>query len=371
MRGKSLLLMTLSLLLVLALGGGIGGLWEEARAEEPAPPATRLLASPVGTAFTYQGRLIKDGNPVNKTCDFTFGLYDVETGGTPIDGALLSSVGVSNGLFTVQLDFGADAFTGEARWLGIAVKCSGDADFTTLTPRQPLTPTPYALYARSIPLAGSGSATTAARSDHNHFGAIWSDGGVGLTLMGGTVGILGEGSDYGVWGASTSGAAIYAQGKIQSQAKSHVFVPGNQAQGHGVVPASLTLVRWDTSLDVSSTLLGTQEIVFPVILPSVLYGQPVSIDGLRVYLNTEGATAADNRVQRVAVLSVGTDGISKILYNWTGTMQGDTWVWADYDFLPKQLSADEGFLSVYIELDFNNTSKAIHIGGVRLTLRHY
>lgn len=50
MKGKSLPLITLSLLLVLGLGGGIGGLWEEARAEEPqAPGQAPLLAEPVGT----------------------------------------------------------------------------------------------------------------------------------------------------------------------------------------------------------------------------------------------------------------------------------------------------------------------------------
>ena len=46
----------------------------------------------------------------------------------------------------MQLDFGSNAFGGDARWLQIAVQCSGDTGFTTLSPRQPLTPAPYALY---------------------------------------------------------------------------------------------------------------------------------------------------------------------------------------------------------------------------------
>ena len=80
MKGKSLALLMVSLFLVLGLGGGIGGLWKEARAEEPAPPGTRLLASAMGTAFTYQGRLVKDGNAVNDTCDFKFSLHDAASG---------------------------------------------------------------------------------------------------------------------------------------------------------------------------------------------------------------------------------------------------------------------------------------------------
>ena len=37
------------------------------------------------------------------------------------------------------------AFTGDARWLQIAVKCMSDANYTMLAPRQALTPVPYAL----------------------------------------------------------------------------------------------------------------------------------------------------------------------------------------------------------------------------------
>jgi len=62
---------------------------------------------------------------------------------------------VSNGLFTVPLDFGSAAFTGDARWLEVAVRCpAGSGSYTTLTPRQPLTAAPYALYAKGAPWSG-------------------------------------------------------------------------------------------------------------------------------------------------------------------------------------------------------------------------
>ena len=62
---------------------------------------------------------------------------------------------VSNGLFTVTLDFG-NQFPGAARWLEIAVRTNGDGAFVTLIPRQQLTPAPYAIFAESV---GSGGLT--------------------------------------------------------------------------------------------------------------------------------------------------------------------------------------------------------------------
>jgi hypothetical protein len=62
-------------------------------------------------------------------------------------------VSVNEGLFTVELDFG-DQFNGDARYLEILVKCSGDTVYTTLRPRVPLNPAPYALYAKRAPWSG-------------------------------------------------------------------------------------------------------------------------------------------------------------------------------------------------------------------------
>lgn len=103
---------------------------------------------PAGSAFTYQGQLKKYGNPVNGACDFRFSLWDAASGGTQVGPTqYMASVPVNNGLFTVQLDFGASAFGGDARWLEVAARCAGDASYVTLSPRQAITPAPYALYA--------------------------------------------------------------------------------------------------------------------------------------------------------------------------------------------------------------------------------
>jgi hypothetical protein len=114
------------------------------------------LAWAQGTAFSYQGQLTDGAAVANGTYDLRFTLWNAATGGAPQGTTLTQSgVGVTNGLFTATLDFGAQ-FTGANRWLEIAVRTNGAADFTTLAERQPVLPTPYAIHA-----ATAGSAATA------------------------------------------------------------------------------------------------------------------------------------------------------------------------------------------------------------------
>ena len=117
-----------------------------ADAQGPQPRAPRAN---VGTAFTYQGQLKNGGAAVNGTCDFQFGLWDALTVGAQVGTTqTVSSVAVSNGLFTTPIDFGTNAFNGDARWLNIATRCpAGGGSYTALNPRQELTATPYALTA--------------------------------------------------------------------------------------------------------------------------------------------------------------------------------------------------------------------------------
>jgi hypothetical protein len=110
--------------------------------------------APVGTAFTYQGKLIDGGAPANGTYDFTFALYDALSGGAQVGSTItLGDVTVTDGLFTVQLDFGA-VFDGTAFYLEIGVRPGSGGAYTTLAPRQALTATPYARYALQVPWSG-------------------------------------------------------------------------------------------------------------------------------------------------------------------------------------------------------------------------
>ncbi len=120
-----------------------------------------LAQTPLGTAFTYQGQLQNGGSPENGSCDLQFTLFDAATGGSQIGGTLTrSGVAISNGLFTVTLDFGTGAFGGNARWLEIAVACPSGSGFTTLAPRQELTPSPNAVFAATAAVSSDAATLT-------------------------------------------------------------------------------------------------------------------------------------------------------------------------------------------------------------------
>lgn len=135
--------LTLAISLVLLMSGLL--ISAASAGAQPSIAAPNAPATAVGSGFTYQGQLKRNGSAVTDTCDIQFVLYDAASGGSALGTQDRSGVSVSNGLFTVSLDFGANAFTGQARWLEIAVKCAGDSALTTLMPRQALTAMPYAL----------------------------------------------------------------------------------------------------------------------------------------------------------------------------------------------------------------------------------
>ncbi len=141
----SILLVTLALVLA---GNAIAGLDQDQE-----PTGTRAQQATLGTSFTYQGSLADSSGPISDTCDFEFELYTATSGGDQVGSTVTKSeVDVSDGVFAVQLDFGGDAFTGDARYLDISVRCpAGSGDYTHLTAeeRQALTAVPYALHARS------------------------------------------------------------------------------------------------------------------------------------------------------------------------------------------------------------------------------
>ncbi|NLE57700.1 MAG: hypothetical protein GX616_05020 [Planctomycetes bacterium] len=109
--------------------------------------ALTYAQTPVGSGFTYQGQLKSGGAPYTGTADMQFTLYDAAVAGNIVAGPIVSdNVQVANGLFTTTLDFGADAFNGEARWLQLAVVTpAGGGAYTPLDPRQAVRPAPYAV----------------------------------------------------------------------------------------------------------------------------------------------------------------------------------------------------------------------------------
>jgi hypothetical protein len=257
-----------------------------------------MASQPLGTGFTYQGRLTDNGAPANGLYDLGFVLHDDPVNPGYLGNSIIQfAVPITNGLFTVQLntagEFGTNAFVGNARWLEVDVRTNGGPlinNFTVLSPRQFLAPAPQAMFAAtaasastadvasialnansansaavansiawsnisgipagfadgvdndthyfagpglalgatnqfSVNFAGSGVAATAARSDHDHFGAAWTgtSSGFGLVVHNssttgtGIYGAQGTGSGASVpigyraalWGEASQGDAIY------------------------------------------------------------------------------------------------------------------------------------------------------------------
>jgi hypothetical protein len=100
-----------------------------------------------GTAFSYQGRLNSGTNSAAGIYDFKFALFATNSGGAPSAGPVTNfSVNVTGGLFTTMVDFGGGYYVAGG-WFELAVRTNGATNFTTLAPRQRLTPTPSSFFA--------------------------------------------------------------------------------------------------------------------------------------------------------------------------------------------------------------------------------
>ena len=113
--------------------------------------------TPVGTAFTYQGQLKQEGVVVTDLVDMRFLLFDSDTAEVLIAGPIVFDgqgadpppLQVSGGLFTAELDFGAEPLQQGGQWLQVEVRVPTDptdtGPYTPLSPRQKLTAAPFAL----------------------------------------------------------------------------------------------------------------------------------------------------------------------------------------------------------------------------------
>ena len=123
------------------------------------------LAFGQSTAFTYQGKLNDNGSPANGIYDLRFAVYDAVTNGLSQGVVTNAPTTVSNGLFTVQLDFGSGVFNGAARWLEIGVRTNGDVGvYSSLSPRRQVTSAPYAIQASNAVAALTASNAITANS---------------------------------------------------------------------------------------------------------------------------------------------------------------------------------------------------------------
>lgn len=230
----ALILATVALTLAAAIPFAVS----RAEGGEPAAVASVESRAPVSTAFQYQGRLELDGVPANGTHTLGFTLYSDAVANAPVDSPITATVPVTDGVFSVPLDFGEDAFNGDARWLGVEVLVGNS--FVPLGPRQALRATPYALHSlttgphdhiedewenlangatglwinsqgfnsKSLYLTNTGNCSIAPRvcyglySDANYSGGGSGFGGVGVYGEGSNAGVIGSGPFIGMYASS-------------------------------------------------------------------------------------------------------------------------------------------------------------------------
>ena len=195
-------------------------------------------AAPIGTAFTYQGYLYDANHPANDIYDLQFKLYDDVIGGSQVGSDVNTpDVDVIDGSFTVELDLGSGAFTGDARWLEIAVRPGDSNDrYTTLSPRQETTPAPYAVYAETAGgtpggVGGSGTANYIAKF-------------AGPNMISDSV-IYESGDNVGI-GTTNPGAKLEVNGPIK-------VTDGSQGAGKVLTSDASGLASWQSPSSGSGT----------------------------------------------------------------------------------------------------------------------
>ncbi len=224
-----------------------------------------------GTSFTYQGQLTANGAPATGNFGMIFNLCQSPIPGNGQIGTVqLPTVPVSNGLFTVSLDFGAAAFTGTNLWLEVDVETNGG--YAVLFPRQPLTATPYAITANaadnlvgllpagqlsgtlpaSLFSGGYGSAVTLSNSA-NSFVGTFTGNGAGLTNLNlGSLSSTGTNVFNGRVGIGTSTPASALDVVVAANAD------GIRLTGSSAAPYSTAYFLFDGSIEEAAFGLSEQ-----------------------------------------------------------------------------------------------------------------
>lgn len=238
-----------------------------------------------GTAFTYQGQLASGGTAANGLYDFNFSLYDAATSGSQKGPSVTpTAVPVTNGWFMVTLDFG-NVFPGDARWLDIWVKTNGAGSFTALSPRQELTPTPYAIMATSASNV-LGTVPTAQLSGTVGNGQLANQS---ITVTAGT-GLSGGGA-VSLGGATTLNntgvLSIAGNGDITTSAASGVITLGDTATSANTAG---TIVKRDASGNFSA---GSVTLGGNLNLPATTAGAGIIYSGGNSLLLANGGTSGN------------------------------------------------------------------------------
>jgi hypothetical protein len=300
----------LSQVLILALVWGVVTASANSKAMAPDPDgdaqatpqaqkgqATGSLSA-VGSHFTYQGRLTASGSPANGQFDLQFTLWDAVASGNQVGSAVMViSHTVTDGLFTVGLDFGAGVFQGSARWLEIGVRPGGSGGgFTNLSPRQALSAAPYAvsLVPGATITGTSGNALLSVyNANANGVYGVSNSGALNAGVSGYSTAINGNGligeantgaSAVGVWGRSYQGYGGYFTSTVGTGV---LASGGNGIYSTGVATDGVGLWGVANTGPEARGVYGTSTSGYGV------YGRSTATDGRGVYGESNaGSTAA-------------------------------------------------------------------------------
>ncbi|GIW12225.1 MAG: hypothetical protein KatS3mg061_3282 [Dehalococcoidia bacterium] len=356
------------------------------------PAAIGLLATTTGD-FTYQGRLTNAlGQPVpNGSYVLTFRLYEDATTPTAL-ATTVQTPTVTNGLFVATLAGFSSYADGRDLYLGVQVGSDPE-----LTPRQRITPVPYALSLRpgaiisdarsssilfppssrailrvrntattSSPFIFAGPAISAEGEDGSGLYAV-STGGSGVlgstsSVVTGTAGVAGIGPP--------GGNAFYAggSGKIASVATSTVWING----------AAFTLdlpndLSWNVQPDGSTRFTapaapGALNLYYPLNLTSRLYGTNATVTKVTVHYrvsNSSNAYILATELRRSRPTG-SFDTMVSDLTNRTSTTA------ASYELVPSGnnllSAASGGFLRFWLQ--FSNTTDYVQIIAIVVELKY-
>lgn len=153
--------------------------------------STALATVGAPDTINYQGRLkTAAGVALSGTYDFVFTLYNASTGGTLLATETHNDVTVTNGHFSVVLDFDGDvADFANLIYVDIQVKEDSESSCETMTTRAALHAAPYAFFAKAVENATSAPNTnlfagrmyfnTTNGTMYNYDGSSWSPIGGG------------------------------------------------------------------------------------------------------------------------------------------------------------------------------------------------
>jgi len=138
----------------------------------------------ISSKINYQASVKRNDAVATGACDVRFKLWDADAGGAEVEPMQeVLGVALDGGVLTTAFDFGDQAFKGKARWLEVHLKCTGDPDWTELTPRQEMTAIPYSMTKRGeTTIYNAISPSTNAGASENTIEPT----AIGVTVTGGT-----------------------------------------------------------------------------------------------------------------------------------------------------------------------------------------